>query len=56
MLSIKEYRGIYTVEYNTPSLGCILSVSWDKPQAEKEYDKYESMTDSELKDYLTDVY
>ena len=51
-VSIKEYKGMYTVEYNTKSIGITLLATWDKAQANTERDRIRDMTRYERRKYL----
>lgn len=48
-LFIREYKGFYTVEYSTPSIGMTLLGTWDKAQANAELSRYQRMTSAELR-------
>ncbi|MEG1758369.1 MAG: hypothetical protein RR235_07940 [Oscillospiraceae bacterium] len=43
-LSIREYKGLYTLEYRTPSVGMTLLATWDKAQADAEMSRLKRMT------------
>ena len=51
-VSIRNYKDLYTVEFSSQSLGCTLISTWDKSEAEAEYERFKNMTESEMIDYL----
>ena len=51
-VSIRNYKDLYTVEFSSQSLGCTLIATWDKSEAEAEYERFKNMTESEMIDYL----
>ena len=51
-VSIRQYKGMYTVEYNTASVGMTLLATWDRAQAEAERDRVRNMTKTEKRNYL----
>ena len=51
-VSIRAYKGMYFVEYNTKSVGMTLLATWDKKQAESEYNKIRSMSERDRRQYI----
>ena len=51
-VSIREYKGMYFVEFDSRGLGCTLLATWDKAQAQTEYEKFKGMSEQEMTDYL----
>ncbi len=51
-ISIREYKGLYFVEFQSRSLGCTLLATWDKDQAQAEYNKFSSMNEQSMIHYL----
>lgn len=48
-LSIRSYKGMYFVEFDTKSVGMTLLATWDKAQAESELRRFQSMNRAEFK-------
>ena len=51
-VSIRSYKCMYFVEFNNKSVGATLLATWDKEQAEDEYNKVMSMNASDRKKYI----
>ena len=51
-LFIREYKGMYFVEFSNRSVGMTLLATWDKHQAESELKRFKTMSKQELKQYL----
>jgi hypothetical protein len=51
-ISMREYKGIYFVDFDSRSLGCTLLTTNDKTQAEAEYNRFNSMSKQQMIEYL----
>ena len=51
-LFIRQYKGLYFVEFSNRSVGMTLLAIWDKYQAESELKRFQEMSKQELKQYL----
>ena len=51
-ISMREYKGMYFVEFDSKSLGCTLLATWDKKQAEAEYNRFNGMSKQQISEYL----
>ena len=51
-VSIRAYKGMYFVEYNTKSVGMTLLATWDKKQADSEYNKIRNMSERARRQYI----
>jgi hypothetical protein len=49
-LSIRSYKGMHFVEFNTKSVGMTLLATWDKKQAEDELRRFQGMSEAEFKE------
>jgi hypothetical protein len=49
---MREYKGMYFVEFNSKSVGCTLLATWDKSEAEAEYKRFSGMSNEEMIAYL----
>lgn len=47
-LSIRSYKGMHFVEFNTRSVGMTLFATWDKKQAEDELRRFQIMSEAEF--------
>ena len=47
-LSIRSYKGMNFVEFNTKSVGITLLATWDKKQAEDELKRFQRMSEAEF--------
>lgn len=47
-ISVREYNGMYFVEFDSKSLGVTLLVTWDKEQAEDERKRYAALSKQQM--------
>jgi hypothetical protein len=50
---LRTYKGLHTVEYSSPSVGCTLFTSYEKSQVEAEQQKFAAMSEQEIMDFLS---
>ena len=51
-VSIRSYKEMYFVEFNTKSVGMTLLATWDKKEAEALRGKIEAMSEDQRREYL----
>ena len=51
-VSIRSYKDMYFVEFNTKSVGMTLLATWDKKEAEALRGKIEAMSEDQRREYL----
>lgn len=49
---IREYKGFYTVEFDSRSLGATLFATNDEAAAQKEFERFSAMPDEEMIEWL----
>ena len=54
-ISVREYKGMYFVEFNSRSLGATLLATWDREQAEDERKRYAALSKQEILEVLGKV-
>lgn len=52
---IREYKGMYFVEFSSKSLGATLLATWDREQAEDERKRYAALSKQEILEVLGKV-
>lgn len=51
-ISLREFNGVYFVEFDSKGLGCTLFATSNKTKANEAFDRFSSMSNSEMIDHL----